>query len=314
MADGCRRVRDGVAGAGGVGGRVVGVAGQLPVELSTFVGRGTQVDRGVALAGQARLLSLVGAGGVGKTRLALRVASRLADPDVVGVWWVELAAVTGRAQVEEALSGAVGLPTAVGSVRWVDVLAEYLGPASAVIVLDNCEHLLDELAPFVDDLLRACAGLAVLATSREPLGVEGELVWRVPPLETPPDATDAEAVWDYEAVRLFVARAAVARPELVLAGADADVVARICRALDGMPLAVELAAARVGAMPLPAILPRSTTGSGSSPEVRARLRRGCAPCSRRCSGRTVSAHRRSGRCCAGWGCSSADSTRPPRPG
>jgi predicted ATPase/DNA-binding CsgD family transcriptional regulator len=227
------------------------VVTQLPVELSSFVGRHGQIERGIALAGRTRLLCLAGPGGVGKTRLALRVASQLAG---AGVWWVELAALTDRTQVESALSRTVGLPTAVGPVRWVDVLAEYLGGERAVVVLDNCEHLLDDVAPLVDDLLRACPGATVLATSREPLGVEGELVWRVPPLEIPPDGAPAADAWDYEAVRLFVARAATARPELVLAATDVDVVAGICRALDGMPLAVELAAARVGAMSLSAIL------------------------------------------------------------
>jgi predicted ATPase/DNA-binding NarL/FixJ family response regulator len=229
----------------------MGVPDGLPVELSSFVGREAQVERGVALAARTRLLSLVGPGGVGKTRLALRVASRLTG---TGTWWVELAALVDRAQIEAAVSRTVGLPTAVGPVRWADVLAGFLGGARAVLVLDNCEHLLDDVAPLVDDLLRACPGATVLATSREPLGVEGELVWRVPPLETPPEGAAAGDTWGYEAVRLFVTRATAAHPDFAPEPRDAAAVAGICRALDGMPLAVELAAARVGAMSVAAVL------------------------------------------------------------
>jgi len=226
----------------------------LPAELSSFVGRQAQVDRGVALAARSRLLSLVGPGGAGKTRLARRIAAGLLGEYPAGVWWVELAALGDRAQAEEALARAMGVPAlATAPARRLEVLAGAVGDG-ALVLLDNCEHLLGAVAEIVDALLRAAPGTRVIATSREPLAVEGEVVWRVPPLEVPPVGAAEEAVWGYEGVRLFTERAVAAMPDLVLPPAAATDVAGICRALDGMPLALELAAARIGVMSVPTIL------------------------------------------------------------
>ncbi|HEX5121197.1 MAG TPA: AAA family ATPase [Pseudonocardiaceae bacterium] len=220
----------------------LGVPSNLPGELSSFVGREADLDRGAALVAATRLLTLTGAGGCGKTRLARRLAARAAGGFPDGVWWVELAALTDPAMIADAVARAVGLALPA-EVSAAEALANHLADACCLLVLDNCEHLVDGVAEVADGLLRATPAVRILATSREPLRVEGETTWRVPSLQTPTRTVDADAVTGFDAVRLFVERAAAARAGFDPAGAYPDV-ARICRTLDGIPLALELAAAR----------------------------------------------------------------------
>jgi predicted ATPase/DNA-binding SARP family transcriptional activator len=223
----------------------------LPAALSEMIGRDEAVATIRARLETERLVTLTGPGGVGKTRLALETANGLVDrADLTdGVWLAELGALD---------SGSAGRPadvvTAVLDVRDVtgagDRLVDALRARSLLLVLDNCEHVIDEAAALAGRLLRGCPRLRVLATSREPLGVPGEVVWAVPPLDVPdPAASDSVAVIARSpAVRLFVTRAAAAAPGFALDADNATAVAELCRRLDGIPLALELAATRVRAL------------------------------------------------------------------
>jgi predicted ATPase/class 3 adenylate cyclase/DNA-binding CsgD family transcriptional regulator len=213
-----------------------------------LVGRAAECREVVSLLGDARLVTLTGAGGSGKTRLAHAVALDLEERFEDGVVWVELARLASEAQVAGTVAAACGVAEA-GGVRVLDALARHLASTELLLVLDNCEHLLGACAELADAAVRAGARVRVLATSREPLGAPGETTWRIPSLALP--AEDAIALADVaesEAVRLFVERARAARPDFRLDAASAPAVARICRRLDGIPLALELAAARVRAL------------------------------------------------------------------
>ncbi|MCA2178651.1 winged helix-turn-helix domain-containing protein [Nonomuraea glycinis] len=226
----------------------------LPAPLTALIGREQDVAEVGTLLGTARLVTLTGPGGVGKTRLALAVAERAADAFPDGVWLVELAGTTGEtATVAEVVAAELDVrdDTATGSrpgVRPAALahrLADALRGRRLLLVLDNCEHVAEPVAELVDLLLRAAPGLRVLTTSQETLALPGETVHAVPPLELPaPGADPARA----GSVQLFVARAAAAAPGFVLDEASAPSVAAICRRLDGLPLALELAAARVRAL------------------------------------------------------------------
>jgi predicted ATPase/DNA-binding SARP family transcriptional activator/tetratricopeptide (TPR) repeat protein len=223
--------------------------GNLRVALTSFVGRAAEVERVSRLLADGRLVTLVGPGGAGKTRLATTVAARIADK--VPVWLVELAAVTDPADVHLAVLSALGLresrtvDSRAAPLDTMSRLAEALARAETVIVLDNCEHLVDAVARLADDLLGRCPKLRVLATSREPLGVFGEALCPVPPLEVPePGATPQQAMAT-PAVRLLAERAAAVRPGFAVSDENVAPVVEICRRLDGLPLAIELAAARL---------------------------------------------------------------------
>ena len=217
----------------------------LPVEVSSFIGRDGDISRGVALLAETRLLTLTGAGGCGKTRLAQRIAGRVLHRYEGGVWWTELASLADEGLIADAVAAVLGVRVPPGRDA-VDALAGYLQTAPALVVIDNCEHLIAGAAAFVHRLLRSTPGTAILATSREPLAVEGEVTWRVPSLSLPPAACGTpEAVGHYDAVRLFVERAAQADPDFRVSNENAPAVAQICQRLDGIPLALELAAARV---------------------------------------------------------------------
>ena len=209
----------------------------LPAELSTFVGRAADLERGVRLLGASRLVTFTGAGGCGKTRLARQVAARVVERFPGGVWWVELASLADGALVTDRVAHTLGLQTGE-----TDAVADYFAGSAALLLLDNCEHLVEGVAEFVTAVLRGAGLLRVLATSRHLLGVEGETTWRVPSLAVPPQAADPATVDRFDAVQLFLERARQARSEVTLTPA----VAQICRRLDGIPLALELAAARVG--------------------------------------------------------------------
>ncbi|NES15063.1 MULTISPECIES: BTAD domain-containing putative transcriptional regulator [Micromonospora] len=229
--------------------------GNLRAPLTTFVGRDAELRR---LAGQlrdGRLVTLVGPGGAGKTRLATTLAGTLADAHPGGAWLVELAAVTDPDDVPQVVVRALGLREAgllegPGPRDLLDQLVEAFSVAPALLVLDNCEHLVDAAARLVDELLGRCPELRIVATSREPLGIAGEALCPVPPLALPaPAATVAEAV-ESPAVQLFVNRAVAVRPGFAVTDANVAAVCEVCRRLDGLPLAVELAAARTRTLPV----------------------------------------------------------------
>ena len=222
----------------------------LPDQLTTFVGRAEELAQLRGAIGETRLLTLTGAGGAGKTRLALQLAADLLERFPDGVWWVDLAPITDPELVAEALAGVLGVRP-LPRMTMLDACANYLNSARALVALDNCEHLLPGAAEVAEALLHACSELVVIATSRTPLGVPGETDWRVPPLSLPPPERrrdTLEAVGQFDAVRLFIERARKARPNFAVTNANAPAVAEICTELDGLPLAIELAAARVRMM------------------------------------------------------------------
>jgi predicted ATPase/DNA-binding CsgD family transcriptional regulator len=215
-----------------------------PEEFSTFVGRATEVDEVRALIGTARAVTLCGAGGIGKTRLALRLLAAVADSFPDGAWFVELGDIRQAEHLVPRVAAAVGVTDEPGR-ELTDTLAGALRHRRAILVLDNCEHLVQASASLCQRLLASSPGLQVIATSREPLRVAAEAVWQVPPLSLPPATAGAGDLADYDAVRLFAERAGAASPGFALGPGNAAVIARICRALDGLPLALELAAAWV---------------------------------------------------------------------
>lgn len=223
-----------------------GRPGGSPLQLSSFVGRKREIGEVEDLLGETRLLTLTGSGGAGKTRLALAAVERVADGFEDGVAWVWLSSISDGDLVPEAVASAVGAREAPGLTP-VEAAVECLEDRELLLVLDNCEHLVDDCAALADLLLRACPGLKVLTTSRELLNVAGEIAWRVPSLSLPGpgDAPDPADLVRYEAVRLFVERAAAAAPGFALDRENAAAVASVCGRLDGIPLAIELAAARV---------------------------------------------------------------------
>jgi predicted ATPase/class 3 adenylate cyclase/DNA-binding CsgD family transcriptional regulator len=214
----------------------------LPVQLTSFVGRDAQLTQLRELLGEHRLVTLTGAGGVGKTRMAIQIAAQIIGQFADGVWYVDLAPITDPAVVAVTVARALGLPDQQGR-STMDSLLRFVRDRRMLVVLDNCEHLLDASAEVVVALFGAAAGLTLLATSREAIGVAGEAMWRVPSL----------SVAD-EAIELFADRARLAQPGFTVTDDNAAVVAEICQRLDGMPLAIELAAARVRALSLAEIL------------------------------------------------------------
>jgi predicted ATPase/DNA-binding SARP family transcriptional activator len=218
---------------------------RAPVFLTTLVGRVHHVEQVAALLRTARLVTLVGVGGSGKTRLAAGVAAALAD-EVSALGWIDLVPITEPDLVASHVASSLGLREHL-SRNPVEALSERIGTSTVLLVLDNCEHLRASCEELAGSLLRNCAGLRILATSREPLRLPGEKAWRVPPLEVP-GADDATAR-DAAAVQLFAERAGDTLPGFALTDAVLPAVARICRRVGGLPLAVELAAARIAVLP-----------------------------------------------------------------
>nr|WP_189179211.1 BTAD domain-containing putative transcriptional regulator [Microbispora rosea] len=233
-----------------------------PVSLTPLVGRDAELDRIGALLAEARLVTLTGPGGTGKTRLAVEAAARWPGE----VCLVELAPLTDGADVPQAVLGALGLretavaiPSSGGRQSTADPVTRLVSALTlrpVLLVLDNCEHVVEEAARLADRLLAACPALRVLATGREALGITGERLCPVPPLPVPPPGGAAEDALANPAVRLFAERAAAVRPGFALGPGELEHVVRICRALDGLPLAVELAAARLRSLPLAQIAAR----------------------------------------------------------
>ncbi len=234
------------------------------VRLTSFVGRERELERVGDLLGEQRLLTLVGAGGAGKTRLASEVADRAAGRMRDGVWIVELAPVADAGGVAPAVLASLGLrevqllgtSSTVTTGDAVSHLVEVLADKEALIVLDNCEHLLGPAAQLVDQLLGACARMRIMCTSREPLGIIGEMIVPVAPLGVPDEALSPEEALAVPAVRLFADRAASAAEGFTVGAATVADVIEVCRRVDGLPLAIELAAARLRSMTLPQLAAR----------------------------------------------------------
>ena len=228
----------------------------LPVQLSSFIGRERELIEIRRLLAGTRVLSLTGAGGSGKTRLALEAgASAAGFPD--GVWLAELAALSHPSLVVQAVAEVFEVREQPGR-PLIELVAAYLADRELLLVLDNCEHLVEACARVAEDLLRSCPNLRILATSREPLRIPGEVVFRVPSLELPDPLvpSDLGELARFASVRLFVERAQAADPAFALTAGNAGEVARLCYHLDGLPLAIELAASRAAVLPVAAIAAR----------------------------------------------------------
>ena len=228
----------------------------LPAELTSFVGREPQLAELRRLLHRSRLITLTGPGGAGKTRLAVRLATEVAERYPDGAWLVDLAPLGDGRLLEHTLAAVSGIKEE--SIRpMAEVLSSGLANSTALIVLDGCEHLVDPCAELASRLLRTCPKLAILTTSREPLGVTGEVIWRTPSL-TLPQQDDAvpELLMESEAIRLFVDRARLSRRDFELSPANASALSQICTRLEGIPLAIELAAGLAGVMTLQEILER----------------------------------------------------------
>ena len=223
----------------------------LPSQLTSFIGREKEIETVkhlLAPEGGGRLITLTGAGGSGKTRLALQVAYATLDIFPGGVWLIDFAPLTDPELVPQSLLTTLGLREQADRSA-LAIVADFLQPKRVLLVLDNCEHLIEACAKLVETLLRACPTLHILATSREALSVAGERLYLVPTLTTPdPEQTDLDTLPRYEAVQLFVERAQTALPGFMLTNDNTAAIAQICHQLDGIPLALELAAARVKAL------------------------------------------------------------------
>jgi predicted ATPase/DNA-binding CsgD family transcriptional regulator len=241
----------------------------LPIALSSFIGRGREIVEVKQLFSTtrpdpARLVSLIGPGGCGKSRLAIWVAAELGKEFSAGVWLVELASITHPDLVPQTVAMALGLQEQAGR-SLMTALSDYLLSRELLLVLDNCEHLLGACAQMAETLLQACPHLRILTTSREPLNISGETVWTVPPLSFlefplhPGITPDPSTLLNYEAIRLFIERASAASSSFSLTQQNAAAVAEICQRLDGLPLAIELAAARVRVLSVEQIAQRLAT-------------------------------------------------------
>ena len=235
--------------------------GNLPPELTSLIGREHDLAEVRQLLAAHRLVTLTGAGGVGKTRLALRAAAEAQPEFPDGVWWADLASVTDVELVTPTIATALGVHERAGS-STTQTLADWLAPRRLLLLLDNCEHLAGRVGPLAQTLLRAAPQLRILVTSQRSLGVTGETAWRVPSLAVPPaDAppttvSGGPAQPEWGSVRLFVACAQAVLPTFTLTPGNAAAVAQICRRLHGIPLAIELAAARIPTLSAGQILTR----------------------------------------------------------
>ena len=252
----------------------------VPQEPNSFVGRERELDELRRLVGVTRALTLCGAGGIGKTRLALRVLAAVADEYPDGAWFVELGDLRQPDLVVSRMASAIGVGEEPGR-PLLETLADALRSRTLLLVLDNCEHLIDACAAVGQRLLASSPGLRLMTTSRQPLRVAAETVWQVPPLSVAPagEQVTPEDAYCYEAVRLFADRATASVPGFVIGPANAAAVAALCRALDGMPLAIELAAARVRVLSVEQIGARLadrfgllTTGDRTAPPRQRTLR------------------------------------------
>jgi predicted ATPase len=229
----------------------------LPVPLTSFVGREREIESVKHLLSNRRLLTLIGAGGIGKTRLAIQAASELTRSYRDGVWWVELAPLTDTALVPQAVAHVLDVRESPNK-SLHDLVKAVLGEKHVLLILDNCEHLISACASLAFDLLSHCANLKILTTSREALNITGETILRVPALSYPGlgDISQLQNLGEFESIQLFAERAAAVQSDLALTQKNAFAVMQICHRLDGIPLALELAAARVKILPLEEIASR----------------------------------------------------------
>ena len=234
-------------------------SGNLPAETTSFVGRRRELAELRKALASARLVSLVGPGGVGKTRLGVRAATDLGRGFAEGAWWVELAEIREADLVTNAVVAALDLRDQAAT-EPLQILLPYLRDRELLLLVDNCEHVLDASAALVADVLRAAPNVRVIATSREPLQVPGEQVVPVPPLELPPEGDEQPLarLLQNEAVTLFVERASAASGTFELTSSNRSAVVGLCRRLDGLPLAIELAAVRTRVLTVEQILDRLT--------------------------------------------------------
>ena len=262
------------------GNEVAAIPTNLPQEQNSFVGREHELGQLRRLLDDTRALTLCGTGGIGKTRLALQVLAAVADEFPDGAWFVELGDLQQPDLVVSRVAAAVGVGEEPGR-PLVDTLADALRPRRLLLALDNCEHLIDACARVCQRLLASSPGLRLIATSREPLRVAAETVWQVHPLSVAPGgaALAPEDALRYEAIRLFAARAAASLPGFAIGPANSAAVAALCRALDGVPLAIELAAAWVRTLSVEQIAARLadrfgllTTGNRTAPPRQRTLR------------------------------------------
>ncbi|MBI5943592.1 MAG: tetratricopeptide repeat protein [Chloroflexi bacterium] len=216
----------------------------LPVSMTTFIGREKEQTDVINLITMHRLVTLTGSGGVGKTRLSIHVASSLLSEYPIGIWLVELASLTDPALVPQHVCATLEIKPE-GSLPALEALKNYLHSKKILLVLDNCEHLINASAQLCDALLRSCPELRVIASSREPMGIGGEHAYRVPSLTLPTSKSNLQIIQGSEAVRLFVERAAASQFNFELTEDNAPFIAQICQRLDGIALAIELAASRV---------------------------------------------------------------------
>jgi predicted ATPase/DNA-binding CsgD family transcriptional regulator len=245
----------------------------LPPQLTTFVGRGSQLSEIELLLSTRRVVTLTGVGGAGKTRLALEVAGRVlaAYPD--GTWFIDLTPVKDRQLLPRVFGSALGVHERPRQ-PMAETLIQHLSGRHLLLVVDNCEHVIEDCADLADAIRNSCPGITILATSREPLRISGEKVWRVPLLTVPDPGvlTDIRELQQSEAIGLFLDRAQLAEPSFQMSPDNAAAVAQLCRRLEGIPLAIELAAARIGLMSPDQMLERLqdrfgllTGGSRTSP-------------------------------------------------
>ncbi|MGB7875056.1 MAG: BTAD domain-containing putative transcriptional regulator, partial [Anaerolineales bacterium] len=229
----------------------------LPIPISSFVGRNRELAKIKQLLLNERLVTLTGAGGSGKTRLAVHAATDLIDSCKDGVWWVELAPLSDATLVPSAVAKAFGIDTRSDQ-PLTEILAGFLYQKQILLVIDNCEHLIEACAQLAEYLLLTCAELKILATSREALGLAGETVWQVPTMSLPDvqSITLVDLLMQYEGINLFIDRASGVRHDFALDEKNASTVAQVCQQLDGIPLAIELAAARIKTMSLEQIAER----------------------------------------------------------
>ncbi len=247
-------------------------ATNLPLQLTSFIGREREIAEVKRLLRATRLLTLTGSGGCGKTRLALQVAGDLRDDFSDDIWLIELAPLVNSALVAQTIASALGIHES-GSLPILEILTDYLRAKNLLLVLDNCEHLIRACAQITDQLLHTCVNLHILVTSREALDIAGETTFRVPSLALPDSQSVAfDHLIQYEAIQLFAARALAAASEFQLTKENVSAVSQICRRLDGMPLAIELAAARIKSLSVEEIAARLddrfhllTSGSRTAP-------------------------------------------------
>ena len=219
----------------------------LPISLTSFVGREKEQAQVINLISKHRLLTLTGSGGVGKTRFARKLGEQLLENYADGVWLVELASLNDPTLIPQTAAMAFGLRTEFG-ISYTDLLINFLRTKSVLLILDNCEHLVDACAHLADTLLRNCPHLKILVTSREPLEISGEALYRVPSLGLPDLQYRLDTLRDCESVKLFEERAQLLQFDFSLTPGNASSVVQICRRLDGIPLAIELAAAKVSVL------------------------------------------------------------------